>query len=198
MPYNPSDYYARKAKEENFAARSIYKLQEIDKKFKIIHHGNYIMDLGASPGSWSQYASEKIGIKGKILGIDLKPVAINLPNAVFIIADLNDLDVNEVIIKNNFPPEFDAVISDMAPNTTGNKFTDQARSFDLCVLALATAKKFLKPEGNFICKIFDGEDAMMFRDQLKNNFSEVHTFRPKSTQSSSKEMFMIGKGFQIN
>ncbi|MFI5219683.1 MAG: RlmE family RNA methyltransferase [Bacteroidia bacterium] len=195
MPYKPNDHYARKAKQENFAARSIYKLEEIDNRFKIIHAGDYIMDLGASPGSWAQYASKKVGDKGKILGIDLKPVTISLPNAVFVVTDLNELndDVIHQFINSLTHQLFDCVISDMAPNTTGNKFTDQARSYDLCVLALETAKKFLKPNGNFVCKMFEGEDTMPFRDELKKYFTEVHILRPKSTQSSSKEMFMIGR-----
>ena len=195
MPYKPNDHYARKAKQENFAARSIYKLEEIDNRYKIIHAGDYVMDLGASPGSWAQYASKKIGEKGKILGIDLKPVTVSLPNAVFIVADLNELndDVIHQFIKSSNQQLFDCVISDMAPNTTGNKFVDQARSYDLCVLALETAKKFLKPNGNFVCKMFEGEDTMLFRDELKKHFTEVHILRPKSTQSSSKEMFLIGR-----
>lgn len=198
MPYKPNDHYARKAKQENFAARSIYKLEEIDNRYKIIHAGDYVMDLGASPGSWAQYASKKIGEKGKILGIDLKPVTVSLPNAVFIVADLNELndDVIHQFIKSSNQKLFDCVISDMAPNTSGNKFVDQARSYDLCVLALETAKKFLKPNGNFVCKMFEGEDTMLFRDELKKYFTEVHILRPKSTQSSSKEMFMVGKAFQ--
>lgn len=208
MAYKPNDHYAQKARKENFAARSIYKLEEIDNKFKVLHPGDYVMDLGASPGSWSQYAARKIGEKGKILGIDLKPVTIKLSNAVFITGDINEIDFSSILLKNNFnsitqtpqstnQPIFDSIISDMAPNTTGNKFTDQARSYDLCILALETAKKYLKSNGNFVCKIFDGPDAMLFRDDLKKYFNEVHILRPKSTQSSSKEMFMIGKRFII-
>ncbi|MEO5569896.1 MAG: RlmE family RNA methyltransferase [Bacteroidia bacterium] len=192
MPYKPNDHYARKAKKENFVARSIYKLEEIDQRYKIIRSGDTILDLGASPGSWSQYASRKIGEQGKVLGIDLQPINIQLKNAVFIRANLNDLNVQEIITEYNFNQLFDAVISDMAPGTTGNKFVDQMRSYDLCVLAYDTAKKFLKPKGNFVCKIFEGEDTISFRDELKNSFDEVHIHRPKSTQSSSKEIFLVG------
>lgn len=195
MPYKPNDHFARKAKKQNFVARSIYKLEEIDQRYKIIRAGDYVLDLGASPGSWSQYASKKIGEKGKVLGIDLKPVTVQMQNAVFIKADLNDLDIGEIITKNNFHLLFNSVISDMAPNTTGNKFVDTQRSYDLCVLAFEAAKKFLKPNGNFVCKMFEGEDTMLFRDSLKEHFQEVHILRPKSTQTSSKEMFMIGLRF---
>lgn len=196
MAYQPNDHYARKAKKENFAARSIYKLEEIDQKYHIINYGDYVLDLGASPGSWSQYVSKKIGDKGKLLGIDLKPVTVKLPNAVFVEADINELKVEEVLEKYQFKRMFDAVISDMAPNTSGNKFVDQTRSYDLCIMALSNAEKFLTTGGHFVCKIFDGEDAMPFRDQLKTLFEQVFILRPKSVQSSSKEMFMIAKKFK--
>lgn len=195
MPYKPNDHYARKAKKENFVARSVYKLDEIDKKFRVVKEGDYVLDLGASPGSWSQFVSGRIGPKGKLLGVDLKPVTVKLSNGIFIQADINDLDVKELMEKYGIEKKFDAVISDMAPNTSGNKFVDQARSYDLCMMAYENAKKFLCDGGTFICKIFDGEDAMTLRDELKRNFSEVHILRPKSVQSSSKEMFFIAKFF---
>src|ERR1041384_1904727 len=195
MPYKLNDHFARKARKENFVARSIYKLEEIDQRYKLIHAGDTVLDLGASPGSWSQYASKKAGEKGRVLGIDLKPVTIQLKNAVFIRADMNDLNVEELITKYHFNNLFDAVISDIAPNTTGNKFVDQMASYDLCVLAFETAKKFLKPKGNFVCKIFEGEDTMAFRDELKKKFDVVHIHRPKSTQTSSKKIFLVGLKF---
>jgi 23S rRNA (uridine2552-2'-O)-methyltransferase len=195
MAYQPNDHFARKAKRENFAARSVYKLEEIDQKYHIINKGDCILDLGASPGSWSQYASQKIGIQGRLLGVDLKPVTVKLPNAVFIEGDINELQMEDVIALYKFDCAFNAVLSDMAPNTSGNKFLDQTRSYDLCTMALENAKRFLRPGGNFVCKIFDGEDAMPFRDQMKACFSEVHVVRPKSVQSSSKEMFLVGKKY---
>ena len=144
MSYNPRDHYFKKAKENNFAARSVFKLEEIDLKFKILKPNLRILDLGASPGSWSQYCSQKIGTGGRILGVDLKPVTVKLTNATFIQADLRDLELEEIFKEHGFMPPFDLVISDMAPNTTGIRGTDQARSFDLCELALKISKKFLK------------------------------------------------------
>ncbi|MEI6817534.1 MAG: RlmE family RNA methyltransferase [Bacteroidota bacterium] len=195
MSYKPNDHYARKAKEENFLARSVYKLEEIDQRFKIIFSDNYILDLGASPGSWTQYSSRKVGANGRVLSIDLKAINVNYHNTVCVQGDINDLKVEDLITKYKIDRPFDAVISDMAPNTTGSKFVDQCRSYDLCVVAFDNAQRFLKPTGNFICKIFEGEDAMPFRDELKKHFKEVHILRPKSTQSSSKEIFLIAKGF---
>jgi 23S rRNA (uridine2552-2'-O)-methyltransferase len=139
MSYNPKDHYFKKAKEQNFAARSVFKLEEIDQKFKILRPKQIVLDLGASPGSWSQYCSQKIGPDGRILGVDLKTVSVKLKNAVFIQADLRDLNIEQAFVQHGFSPPFDLVISDMAPNTTGIRMTDQARSFDLCCLALDLA-----------------------------------------------------------
>lgn len=195
MAYKPNDHYAQKARKENFAARSVYKLEEIDARFKVLKKNDFVLDLGASPGSWMQYASKKIGDDGFVFGIDLKPVEVNLKNTVTLVADLNELDVAQFFQTQSILRKMDVVLSDMAPNTTGSRFTDQARSFDLSMLALETAKKFLTQGGNFVCKIFDGEDAMTFRDEVKKYFQEVNTFRPKSTQQSSKEFFVVGKKF---
>src|ERR1039457_461076 len=129
MSYKPNDHYARKAKDENFVARSVYKLEEIDQRFRIISSDDYVLDLGASPGSWMQYTSKKIGEKGKVLGIDLKPITVNLSNAITVQGDMNDFKMEELLIKYNLSKPFDAVVSDMAPNTTGNKFVDQCRSY---------------------------------------------------------------------
>lgn len=193
MSYKPNDYYAQKARKENFAARSVYKLEEIDRKYKILKKDFFVIDLGASPGSWMQYTSRIIGDSGILLGVDLKPIEVKLKNAINIKSDLNELDMQMLFDKYKIEKKADVVVSDMAPNTTSNRFTDQARSFDLCMLALDTAKRFLKPRGHFVCKIFDGEDAMTFRNEVKDCFNECYTFRPKSTQTSSKEFFVIGK-----
>lgn len=197
MAYKPNDFYARKAKSENFAARSVYKLEEIDKKYRIFRKGQQVLDLGASPGSWSQYVSSVIGENGKILAIDLKPVSIRLSNAIFLTGDIQDIDIETIISVNGLKEKFDVVISDMAPSTSSNRFTDQARSFDLCMTALQTAIRFLNSGGIFVCKIFDGPDARSFGDELKSSFQHVHSFRPKSTQKSSKEFFYVGIGFML-
>ena len=134
--YNPQDRFFKKAKQEGFAARSVYKLQEIDQKFKIFRTGQTILDLGASPGSWSQYASQKIGAGGRLIGVDLSPVTVSMANSVFIEADLRDLSLIDVFKEHGFAQPFDIVMSDMAPKTTGIKSSDQARSLELCELAL--------------------------------------------------------------
>ncbi|MEK7358147.1 MAG: RlmE family RNA methyltransferase, partial [Bdellovibrionota bacterium] len=190
--YNPKDRFFHKAKAEGFAARSVYKLQEIDQKFKLLKSGQTIFDLGASPGSWSQYASQKIGPSGRLLGVDLNPMTVSLPNAVFIQADLRDLELETVIRENGFTPPFDLVISDMMANTTGIKSADQARSLELCELALNVAKKYLKPGGNFVCKFFQSGEFGQLRNEIKRTFERVEAIKPESTRSISKEIFIIG------
>lgn len=190
--YNPRDHYFKKAKEQNFAARSVFKLEEIDAKFHVVKSGMRVLDLGASPGSWSQYCAKKIGPKGVILGIDLKPVTVKLDNATFIQADLRDLQLDEVILSHGFDPVFDLVISDMAPNTTGIRLTDQARSFELCELALQVADRFLRAKGDFVCKFFHSDDFTKLRDLMKTKYEKVEIVKPDSTRKISKEIFLIG------
>lgn len=192
MSYNPKDHYFKKAKEQNFAARSVFKLEEIDQKFKMLKPKQTVLDLGASPGSWSQYCSQKIGPEGRILGVDLKPMTVKLKNAVFIQADLRDLELEKIFAEHGFVPPFDLVFSDMAPNTTGIRMTDQARSFQLCELALELARKFLKKDGHFVCKLFHSDDFTTLRDIIKNEYQRFEAVKPDSTRKISKEIFLVG------
>lgn len=192
MTYNPQDKYFKKAKEEGFAARSVYKLQEIDQKFKVFRSGQTVLDLGASPGSWSQYASQKIGERGSLLGVDLNPVTVSMGNAKFITADLRDLELEKIFTEHGFTPPFDIVMSDMAPKTTGIKSADQARSTELCELAIDVAKRFLRPGGTFICKFFQSGDFGALKGSLKKHYERVEAIKPDSTRSISKEIFFVG------
>lgn len=196
MTYNPRDHFFKKAKQENFAARSVFKLEEIDNRNRIFKPGMMVMDLGAAPGSWSQYASKKVGSSGRVLGIDLTPVELKIPNAVFISADLYDLNLEETIAQNGFTEKFDVVMSDMAPKTTGIKSADQAKSLALCELALDVAQRFLKPKGTFICKLFHSGEFAKFRDQMRPSFEKIDIVKPKATRQISKEIFLVGLGFK--
>lgn len=192
MTYNPRDHYFKKAKQENFAARSVFKLEEIDKKYKLFKPGQLILDLGASPGSWSQYASQKVGAKGKVLGVDLSPVTVSMANATFIQADLRDLNLEDIFKEHGFEPPFDIVMSDMAPKTTGIRFTDQVRSMELCELALDVARRFVKKDGHFICKLFHSDEFAKLRDEIKKSFVKCEAVKPDSTRKISKEIFLVG------
>ncbi len=192
MSYNPRDHYFKKAKDLNFAARSVFKLEEIDQKFKIVKPGQTVLDLGAAPGSWSQYCSQKIGAHGRILGVDLSPVTVPLKNAVFIQADLRDLNLENVFVEHGFTPPFDLVISDMAPRTTGIRITDQARSVELVELAMEIAQKNLRSGGSFVAKLFHCEDFTKLRDEIKKRYEKFEAMKPDSTRKISKEIFLIG------
>lgn len=191
VAYNPKDYYFKKAKTENFAARSVFKLQEIDDRFKLFKTGYKVLDLGAAPGSWSQYASQKVGPQGRVLGTDIQPIKLTLTNAIFITGDMRRANLPEIMQQHGIVPPFDVVLSDMAPKTTGIRITDQARSLELCELALETAEKYLRPRGHFVVKLFHSEEFEGFRDKLRQRFGRVEVLRPKSTRKESKEIFFI-------
>ncbi len=186
------DHLTRKAKAENYPARSIYKLEEIQQKFKIIKKNDQVLDLGCAPGSWLLYAAKQVGVQGKVFGIDLKSVDIKLPDNVMAIKDdilnLEDASFLEKI------KGVDCVISDMAPATTGRKDVDAFRSFDLCSMALQVADDWLAPNGNFVCKIFQGNDFNAFQKNVKSKFKTCKIFKPDSCRKQSKEIYIIAKG----
>jgi 23S rRNA (uridine2552-2'-O)-methyltransferase len=190
---NPrEDHYSRRAKKERFPARSVYKLQEIQKKHRLIKKGDRVLDLGCSPGSWLLFAATLTGDRGRVIGIDIKPVSVRVPAHVATHAgDVLDMDAGllESIGKN-----VDVVLSDMAPATTGNKNVDNTRSFNLCRAALSVALGVLKPGGSFVCKIFQGEDFKEFSDSVKAGFKTHKIFKPDSSRKASREIYIIGIG----
>ncbi len=196
MAFNHKDYYFKKAKKENFVARSVYKLEEIDHRHRIFRSGQTVIDLGASPGSWSQYVSKKIGNNGKILGIDLTPITLNLPNAIFVTGDIEETDMVKLLESHGLGPKVDVVISDMAPKTTGIKSADQARSMALCEMALYSTQKTLRSGGTFVVKFFHSGDFENYRKMLRASFTSVDALKPKGTRQESKEIFFICSGFK--
>jgi 23S rRNA (uridine2552-2'-O)-methyltransferase len=194
--FKVKDHYFNKAKNENYLARSIYKLEEIDSKYKILSPGMLVVDFGYHPGSWIQYASKTIGDNGKVIGIDVRDVNKKLSGIknvrvyqkdIFDIHDLAQLEVES---------QFDLVLSDMAPNTTGIKSLDQDRSLNLVESVFGLLPKFLRPGGHFVIKVFDSQHAQNYLKDQKNLFKEFHYLKPKSTRSMSKEFFVIGKNFK--
>lgn len=190
---NPwADHYTRQARKDHFAARSAYKLQEIQKKYRILHRGARVLDLGCAPGSWLQFAARTVGPGGRLVGIDLTPVTIGLPDNVTVITgDVADLERHLAELGQT---RFDVVLSDMAPATTGNRHVDEARSTGLCEAALDVAEKTLVPGGSFVCKIFQGSDFKAFTDAVKRRFDRQTALRPQSTRKASREVFVIGLG----
>ena len=165
------DHYTDRARKEKWLARSVYKLEEIDKKHRLISKGCRLMDLGCYPGSWTQYCIKKIGQGGKVVGVDLKkPERFGSPNFRFIQSDILELDVKLLADESG---EMDLVISDLAPKTTGIGVADSSRSMELSEKALEIALSVLKKNGHFLCKIFEGEDLKEFKDRTRSYFKKV-------------------------
>jgi 23S rRNA (uridine2552-2'-O)-methyltransferase len=196
MSFKVKDHYFEKAKKENFLARSVYKLEEIDKRYKVISKGDQVVDLGYHPGSWIQYTAQKIGEDGLVVGSDIRELnrkLMHLKNVrlyqkdVFDINDLAALDVDKA---------FDVLLSDMAPNTTGVRSVDQDRSLNLIEQVFHILPVYLKPGGNMVIKVFDSHGAQSFLKDQKKLFRDYQYLKPKSTRSVSKEFFVIGKGYE--
>ena len=184
------DIYIRQSKIEGYRSRAAYKLIEIDKKFKILKNGISLIDLGAAPGGWSQYAATRVK-SGKILSIDLKKME-KISNTAQIIGDFTEPNCQNQI-KEYFKSKVDVVVSDMAANTTGNKNIDSISSGELCKEAIFFAKELLNKDGKFVSKIFMG---IVFKEVVsiaKTVFKEVNLFKPKSSKKDSKENFIICK-----
>ncbi len=196
MVFKVQDHYFKKAKKENFLARSIYKLEEIDQKYKIIKKGDRVVDFGYHPGSWVQYTSSVVGLEGLVVGIDVREVnkaLFQLPNvkvfekSILDVENLEELSVSD---------KFSVVLSDMAPNTTGIKSVDQDRSLILVEMVFHLLPKFLHENGNVVVKVFDSHQAQTFLKTQKNKFKDFHFLKPKSTRSISKEFFVIGLNYR--
>ena len=194
--YNRKDAYYKKAKTEGFAARAIYKLEQLDDEFDVVKHGDHVLDLGCAPGSWLQYAERKVGPKGRVVGIDLLPVKLSFPAHVVVLQGDAFKTPSEQLMATGVdaPRPFDVVVSDMAPNTTGIKSVDQARSVALCERALEVAAAVLRPGGRFVVKIFEGGDMPQFVAACRAAFDEVKVKRPKGTRQGSKETYVVGRG----
>ena len=184
------DIYVRQSKVEGYRARSVYKLIEIDEKFRIFKGGQNVIDIGAAPGSWSQYAS-KVVKSGKIISIDLKRME-PIKNTLQIKGDFVDQEV-QVQIKNYLKKGFDVVMSDMAVNTTGIKNIDSIQTGELCKEAMVFSKDIITENGFFISKIFMGSTFNEIVALGKKTFKEVKVFKPKSSRKDSKESFIICK-----
>ena len=187
------DKYVRQSKLEGYRSRAVYKLKELDEKFKIIKNNLSILDVGSAPGSWTQYLSEKS--KGsKIMSIDLKEVE-KIKDVYHIVGDFLDSE-NQRIITDYFPKKIDLVVSDMAVNTTGNKNLDSIQTGELSLTAMHFAISMLRPKGIFLSKIFMGSTFNEIVENAKKNFKESKIFKPPSSRKDSKESFIICKNLR--
>ena len=187
------DTYVRQSKVDGYRARSAYKLIEIDEKFKIFKGGMYVVDIGAAPGSWSQYAS-KVVKNGKIISIDLKKME-EIENTIQIEGDFTENDIQNKI-KEHVKKKIDVVMSDMAVNTTGIKNIDSIQTGELCMEAMIFSKDVISEKGFFISKIFMGSTFNEIVALGKKIFKEVKVFKPKSSRKDSKESFIICKNLR--
>jgi 23S rRNA (uridine2552-2'-O)-methyltransferase len=188
-PYARPDHLTRAAKEAGFPARSVFKLEEIDRRTRLLRGGMRVLDLGATPGSWSLYVAQKIGRSGRVLAVDLEPLGATLPpGAEFVLGDALSLTNDDLA---RFAP-YDVVLSDMAPRTTGNRVTDQTRSFELFMRALAVAATLGKAGGSFVGKIFMSDELPAARVELRKHFATERIIRPEGTRAISTEIFVVG------
>ena len=187
------DKYVRQSKLEGYRSRAVYKLKELDEKFRIIKNNLGILDIGSAPGSWTQYLSEKS--KGsKIMSIDLKEVE-KIKDVYHVVGDFLDNE-NQKIITDYFPKKIDLVVSDMAVNTTGNKNLDSIQTGELSLTAMHYAVDMLRPKGIFLSKIFMGSTFNEIVENAKKNFKESKIFKPPSSRKDSKESFIICKNLR--
>ena len=184
------DIYVRQSKVDGYRARSAYKLIEINEKFKIFKGGMTVVDIGAEPGSWSQYVS-KIVKNGKVISVDLKDME-NIENSVQIKGDFTDLSTQKKI-KDYLKKDADVIMSDMAVNTTGIKDIDAIQTGELCIEAMSFSKEIISPNGFFISKIFMGRSFNEIVAAGKKIFKEQKVFKPQSSRKDSKESFIICK-----
>lgn len=206
------DEYVKRSQKEGYRSRAIYKLQEIQQKDNLIRPNMQVVDLGAAPGGWSQYAVELVGSKGRVVASDILPID-PLPFVEFVKGDFTEESVlNEILDvlnrdssdktgnKSSTVSEkkyrADVVISDMAPNMTGVEATDQPRSIYLCELALDMACQILKPGGSFVAKVFQGDGSEAFFKDVRSHFNKVKIRKPKSSRPRSREVYIVAQGFK--
>jgi 23S rRNA (uridine2552-2'-O)-methyltransferase len=190
-PYKRPDRFARAAKQAGFPARSVFKLEEIDRRVGLFRGGMRVLDLGATPGSWALYAAGRIGKSGKLLAVDLEPLGVGLPpGAAFCQGDVFSLQPESLA---RFAP-YDVVLSDMAPRTTGSRVTDQTRSYELFLRALCVAAALGKPGGSFVGKIFMSDELPGARTEVRRHYEGQRLIRPEGTRAISTEIFVVGLG----
>ena len=187
------DHFHQKAKAAGFRARAVFKLEELDQQFHLLHPGDRVLDLGCAPGSWLQYARTRIGEHGAMVGLDREMLPRAIQGARLLAGDVYAIDVKELLGE---LPAFDVVMSDMAPDTSGVRSMDQARSEALFERALEIAQLTLAPGGNFVGKVFQGPDFKKLIDQCRGAFATAKAAKPSSSRQISIEQYIVGTGFR--
>ncbi len=190
-----NDPYVKKAQIDGYRARAAYKLIELNDKDKLIRPGALVVDLGSAPGSWSQIAGRLVGVKGRVVASDILPMD-SLEHVDFIQGDFTEESVFNQIMEKLGDRKADVVISDMAPNISGVDAVDQSSSIYLVELALDMARRVLKPKGDFVAKVFQGEGSDDYIKDVKSSFEKVMIRKPNASRPRSREVYVVGKGFK--
>jgi len=190
------DLYVKKARESHFRSRAVYKLQEIDQKDKLIKPNHCVIDLGSSPGGWSQYLSSIIDSRGQIIAIDILPME-PIGQVSYILGDFTEEIVQKQCFIQVGKQGADLVISDMAPNLTGIRVTDQSRNIVLAEFVYDFCTRILKPGGDLLVKLFEGEGTHEYRQLLQDNFSKVLTRKPKASRDQSREFYILARSYKL-
>jgi 23S rRNA (uridine2552-2'-O)-methyltransferase len=184
------DPFRTRAQAEGYVARAVYKLKEIDEKFRLFKEGQRVLDLGCSPGSWLQYLASRVGSRGLVLGVDAAPLAITVaPPLYFIQGQVGSIDLETITAVS---PSFDVVVSDLAPKTTGIRDVDQQRSLELAWQALELARRVLKPGGHFLVKIFAGPNLPVLAAAMQKEFRTFRQVKPAGSRPASRELYLLG------
>jgi len=190
------DPYVLQARKDGWRSRAVYKLEQIDQKERLLRPDMVCVDLGSAPGSWSQYVTEKLKGRARIVAVDLLPMD-SLPDVEFVQGDFQDDEIFEQLLQAVGEDGADLVMSDIAPNITGTKAVDQPRSMYLVELALDMARQVLKPRGNFVCKVFQGEGFDEFVRDARNSFERVRVIKPKASRAGSREVYLVARNFSL-
>ena len=188
--------YFKKSKTFGFRSRSTFKLIEIDNKFKILQPSISILDLGASPGGWSQYSAKKLNDKATLIALDILPME-KIDNVEFILGDFQKHEIQKMILKRNSMNKFDLIISDISPTKTGNNITDQYHFYDIANEILEFSNKGLKSKGTIVIKVFMGLGFEEFNKESKKMFNKTAFFKPKSSRSESAETYLIASTIRL-
>ena len=184
------DNYVQRAQREGWRSRAVYKLEELDQKYRLLKPGMTVVDLGAAPGGWSQYAAKVLGNKGNLFALDILPMDA-LPDVVFIEGDFREADVLARLKAELGDRTIDLVMSDIAPNITGMDAVDQPRTMYMVELAVDFAREMLRPGGSFVCKVFQGEGFDQLVQDLRKDFARVMVRKPKASRPRSREVYLV-------
>ena len=190
------DPYVQQARRDGWRSRAVYKLEQIDQKERLLKPGMVCVDVGAAPGSWSQYVTRKLKDTARIIAVDLLPMD-SLPNVEFIQGDFQEEAVFAQMLEVIGDDGADLVMSDIAPNITGTRSVDQPRSMYLAELALDLARRVLKNKGSFVCKVFHGEGFEAFVVDARRSFERVRVMKPKASRAGSREVYLVARNYQL-